>query len=138
MRHAAMHAALGFFIYGGSIVPAKLLVVEDNEIEREGLVTVLRRDGFEVIAAADAETGMDLAERESPDLILLDMMMGGNDGWDFLERRREGMLPKTPVIIVTGLVIAHDEWAIGLGADELVKKPVDHGELVQKIHQMIA
>jgi CheY-like chemotaxis protein len=118
-------------------VAKKLLVVEDNDVQREGLVAFLRGSGFDIVAAADADEGYRLAERHQPDLILLDMMMRENDGWDFLERRREGKLRDVPVLIVTGIEAASDEWAADLGANGLLKKPINVDEMVKTIHARI-
>jgi CheY-like chemotaxis protein len=131
-----MHVGLGFSFPGGP-VPKKLLVVEDNDVQREGLVAFLRASGFEILSASDADEAYGLAERHHPDLILLDMMMRETDGWDFLERRREGKLRDVPVLIVTGIEAASDEWAADLGANGLVKKPINVDEMVKTIHERI-
>jgi CheY-like chemotaxis protein len=115
-----------------------LLLVEDNEVEREGLVTLLRGNGFEVLAAADADEGMGLLDQQTPDLVLLDMMMRGTDGWRFLEQRRiDGQLQGVPIVIMTGLTVASEPWAKALGADGLLRKPIDLEKMLKTIQERL-
>ncbi|OAI42266.1 hypothetical protein AYO40_00030 [Planctomycetaceae bacterium SCGC AG-212-D15] len=111
-----------------------LLVVEDNLVEREGLATLLRREGYKVALAAGGIEGLDLLLKYKPDLILLDMLMQDGDGWRFLEqRRRYPECQNIPAILVTGLPVACEPWAETLGVVGLVKKPVDLDQLLEMV-----
>src|SRR5690242_3916673 len=104
-----------------------LLIVDDNEITREGMAAVLRRDGYRVSLAADgAQALAQLRIAPLPDLILLDMLMPSLDGWRFLEERRHDReLSAIPIVIVTALGVASADWAASLGAVGFVTKPVE-------------
>jgi CheY-like chemotaxis protein len=113
-----------------------LLLVEDNEIERLGLTNLLRNEGYTVTPVPNGQEALQSFQADKPDLILLDMLMGSIDGWHFLEeRRRDPQLREVPVLIVTGLTIASEQWAQSLGASGLVKKPIDLSEMLEKIQQ---
>jgi twitching motility two-component system response regulator PilH len=117
-----------------------LLLIEDSEAEREGVAALLRVCGFEVMSASSADEGIGLADQHTPDLILLDMMMrSGSDGWKFLERRRMyGKLQTVPIVIMTGLQVASEVWAKALGADGLLRKPVNVDEMLKTIRDHLA
>jgi CheY-like chemotaxis protein len=117
-----------------------LLVVEDNEICREGLATLLRREGYTVVTAPGGREALGrLRGGFSPDLILLDMLLPAGDGWDFLKcYRRDPSLAGPPVIILTALGIASPEWATSLGAAGLVKKPIETSLLLQEVRRCLA
>jgi CheY-like chemotaxis protein len=116
-----------------------LLVVEDDEIQREGLGIVLRNEGYTVIATGDSVEALEHMRKGAvPDLILLDMMIPApaHDGWYFIEKRKRiPHLAQIPVVIVTGLDIASDEWAVSLGASGLVKKPIAVDTLLSEIRR---
>src|SRR5437660_1240527 len=87
------------------VTPKTVLVIEDNDLEREGLAAVLRQAGYRVVAAASVDSA--LACESPPGLILLDMMLGDKDGWRFLQlRKKNPVLADVPVIITTGLGVA--------------------------------
>jgi two-component system response regulator MtrA len=114
-----------------------VLVIEDNTIAREGLVVVLRRHGFDAITATDGGAALDmLAGGASPDLILLDMLMPGTDGWRFLDRFRAGRHGPIPVIITTGTNLTR-EWADSHHCAGFLKKPYDAVDLVAEIRQAL-
>ena len=114
-----------------------ILIVEDNQIEREGLAVVLERAGYGVVSAANGREALQrLQGKPTPEVMLLDMMMSEVDGWQLLKLLRQyPALLAMPVIIVTGLGIASLEWARSLGAAGLVRKPVEvehlKGELIR-------
>lgn len=117
----------------------QLLVVEDNDVEREGLVRLLRDAGFEVREAATGDRALALLRARRPDLILLDMLLPDNkvDGWGFLNYIRQNLEWHTiPIIIVTGLAIASVEWSAAQGALDIVRKPVDADELLSKVGRL--
>jgi CheY-like chemotaxis protein len=114
-----------------------LLVVEDNEVVREGLAVVLRREGATVALAADGKEALAcLRSKPPPDLVLMDMMMPGVDGWAALaETKRDPVLATVPVLIVTGLGVANAEWAASLGAAGFLRKPVETDALLREVRR---
>jgi CheY-like chemotaxis protein len=114
-----------------------LLIVEDNEVVREGLAVVLRRAGYAVVPAANGHQALAaLRAGVRPDLILLDMLLPAVDGWHFLDRRRrEPALAALPVVIMTGLGVAGPEWADSLGAAGLLRKPVETEALLRGVRR---
>ena len=117
---------------------ARVLVVEDNEVAREGLAVVLGRAGYEVALAAGGQEALDLL-RAGPavDLILLDMLMPVLDGWRFLERlKREGPGPLPPLVITTGTNLTL-EWARDHGCQGFLKKPIDSEPLLAEVRRCL-
>src|SRR5690348_7654521 len=117
-----------------------ILVIEDNPIQREGVAVLLREHSYTVILAADADEGLSWVRSEPPpDLILLDMMMRhGKDGWYFLARRKQvPAAAAIPILIVTGIGNASDEWATALGACGLIRKPVEVEPLLTQISRCL-
>src|SRR5262245_48056262 len=110
----------------------KLLVVEDNDVAREGLAVVLRHEGFRVVPAANGEEALThLRAGPPPDLILLDMLMPVLDGWRLLDRlKREG--PQPPVVVVTGANLTR-EWATDHECRGFLRKPVETEELLREV-----
>jgi CheY-like chemotaxis protein len=110
-----------------------VLIIEDNELEREGLAAVLRQSGYEAVGAASVDSA--LACEAPPCLILLDMMLGDKDGWRFLQMRKtKPALAHVPVVITTGLGVASKEWAESLGAVGILRKPFDPEELLREVN----
>jgi CheY-like chemotaxis protein len=117
-----------------------ILVIEDNEIQREGMAFILRNAGYTIVTAKGGDEGLSLMRSgPKPNLILLDMLMpNGGDGWDFLQRRRhQPELVTVPVIITTGVGYASDEWAAALGACSLIRKPIDTDVLLSLIRKCL-
>jgi sigma-B regulation protein RsbU (phosphoserine phosphatase) len=114
-----------------------VLIVEDNEVERVGLATILRREGYAVATAADGASALTLLRAGTdPCLILLDMLLPGKDGWDFLtERKRDPELAAVPVIITTALGVASPEWAHSLGAAACFRKPFQVPALLDEVRR---
>jgi CheY-like chemotaxis protein len=115
-----------------------ILVAEDNAVERERLAVALRERGYTVLAAGDGAEALKLLQTvPAPGLILLDMMMPGCDGWQFLDRRQPSpALAAVPVVLVTGLAEADDEWA-ALGAVGLLRKPFDVDALLAEVRRWL-
>jgi two-component system cell cycle response regulator DivK len=117
----------------------KLLLVEDNEMNRDMLSRRLARRGYEVAVALDGEQGVAMAKSEAPALILMDMSLPGMDGWE--ATRQIKAMPEThaiPVIALTAHAMAGDrEKAIAAGCDEFDTKPVDLTRLLEKIEALL-
>jgi CheY-like chemotaxis protein len=115
-----------------------LLVVEDDNIVRQGLALLLRREGYDVIQAADGEEALALLGSGSdPDLILLDMLLPVLDGWHFLQQIDAEGAPAIPIIVVTSTVLTR-QWAEDHGCCGFVKKPIDPQALLGEIHRCLA
>jgi CheY-like chemotaxis protein len=113
-----------------------ILVVEDNDVAREGLAVVLRREGYAVALAADGRQALDyLDANPAPDLILLDMLMPVLDGWAFLGLLR-GRADRVPVVVTTGTVLSR-EWAADHGCAGFVKKPIEAGALLEEVRRCL-
>jgi twitching motility two-component system response regulator PilH len=118
-----------------------LLIVEDNDVTRVGLAAILRTQGYSTREVPSGHEAIELLRAEKPDLILLDMLLSGDgdDGWGLLSKiRRNPEWRSIPIIIVTGMSIACEEWAAALGARTVVRKPIDTDDLLLKIEQHCA
>jgi CheY-like chemotaxis protein len=122
-------------------VPVRtILIVDDNTIQREGLAVVLRQHGFSILSVSNGQEALDLIQQVIPDLILLDMLIPNNqgDGWWFLQRRRQTpTLASIPILITTALPIASQEWANSLGANGLIRKPIEVEPLLTAIRSCL-
>ena len=118
---------------------ARILLVEDNEMNRDMLSRRLVRRGYEVTIALDGEQGLALAAAEKPALILMDMSLPGIDGWEATRRLKAA--PETrsiPVIALTAHAMAGDrEKAMAAGCDDFDTKPVDLARLLDKIEALL-
>lgn len=118
-----------------------ILIVEDNEIQREGLAIVLRKAGYEVLPSEEAGDAIATLNRiVAPDLIILDMMMPtpATDGWRFMEERKKyPALAAIPVLIMTAMQAANQEWAEALGARGLLRKPADTEPLLAEVRRCL-
>jgi len=113
----------------------KILLVEDNEMNRDMVSRRLLKQGFEMILAVDGEQAIDLARSEAPDLILMDISLPGLDGWE--ATRLLKTMPETrsiPIIALTAHAMAGDrEKSLAAGCNDYDTKPIDFLRLVQKI-----
>ncbi|HXR86491.1 MAG TPA: response regulator [Stellaceae bacterium] len=118
---------------------AKILLVEDNELNRDMLSRRLERKGFQVVAAADGQQGIDLAMREDPDLILMDMDLPIIDGWEATRRVKAGANTRAiPVIALTAHAMVGDrDKALAAGCDDYDTKPIDFPRLLGKINTLL-
>lgn len=112
-----------------------ILLVEDNELNRDMLSRRLTRNGFRVIMAEDGRAGVDLATRERPDLILMDLSLPVMDGWEATRMLKNSAdTSAIPVIALTAHAMAGDEeQAFRSGCDDFDTKPVDFNRLLGKI-----
>lgn len=118
---------------------AKLLLVEDNEMNRDMLSRRLERNGYEVVSAVDGSEGLQLAREESPDLVLMDMSLPEKDGWAATrELKDDPELGSIPVIALTAHAMPGDrEKALDAGCDDYDTKPVELSRLLEKIERQL-
>ncbi|MGE4217851.1 MAG: response regulator [Alphaproteobacteria bacterium] len=114
----------------------RILVVEDNEMNRDLLVRRLQRKGFEVISAADGAEGIARASSDHPDVVLMDMSLPVMDGWEATKALKADERTRSiPVIALTAHAMADDrERALEAGCDEYDTKPIDFSRLMLKIN----
>ena len=117
----------------------KVLLVEDNEMNRDMLSRRLIRRGFEVIFAVDGKQGVDAARREKPDIILMDMSLPVMDGWEATRCvKADDATRNVPVIGLTAHAMSGDrEKAIEAGCDDYDTKPVELDRLIAKIERLL-
>ncbi len=117
----------------------KILVVEDNEMNRDMLSRRLERRGYQVIVSVDGDTGISMARSETPDLVLMDMSLPELEGWEATRRLKAA--PETqfiPVIALTAHAMSGDrEKALDAGCDDYDTKPVDFPRLISKIESLL-
>jgi CheY-like chemotaxis protein len=113
----------------------KILLVEDDEMNRDMLGRRLSRKGFEVIEAVDGEQALALAGARRPDLVLMDMSLPVLDGWEATRQlKASDDTGAIPVIALTAHAMAGDrEKAMGAGCDDFDTKPIDFKRLLSKI-----
>jgi len=118
---------------------AKILLVEDNEMNRDMLSRRLERRGYEVVIAVDGAEGVRMAEAEAPALILMDMSLPVLDGWEATRRLKAAPATRhVPVIALTAHAMSGDrEKAIEAGCDDFDTKPVDLPRLLAKIDALL-
>ena len=117
----------------------KILLVEDNEMNRDMLSRRLERKEFEVLIAIDGQAGINMAAAELPDLILMDLSLPVIDGWDATRRIKADPTTKMiPVIALTAHAMAGDEQkALEAGCDDYDTKPVNFKRLLGKIETLL-
>ncbi len=117
----------------------KILLVEDNEMNRDMLSRRLVRKGYDIVIAIDGQQALDMAAAESPDLILMDMSLPVIDGWETTRRVKANPDTKTiPIIALTAHAMVEDkDKAIEAGCDDFDTKPIDIQRLVGKIQALL-
>jgi CheY-like chemotaxis protein len=117
----------------------KILLVEDNEMNRDMLSRRLQRKGYEVLLAVDGEQGVQAARAEPPDLVLMDMSLPVLDGWEATRRlRAEEATRALPIIALTAHAMPGDEQkALAAGCDDYDTKPIDFPRLLGKIEALL-
>ena len=117
-----------------------ILIIEDDKFLRELIVQKLLREGYEISEALDGEEGIKKIKEEKPDLILLDLILPGIDGFEVLSKmREESRLSSIPVIVLSNLGQKEDvEKGMKLGAvDYLIKAHFTPGEIIEKIRKIL-
>jgi CheY-like chemotaxis protein len=117
----------------------KILLIEDNEMNRDMLSRRLERKGFQIVLAVDGQSGVELAQAESPDLILMDMSLPVLDGWEASRKlKADPRTRRVPIIALTAHVMAGDrERAIEAGCDDYDTKPIELPRLLGKIAALL-
>jgi CheY-like chemotaxis protein len=118
---------------------AKILLIEDNEMNRDMLSRRLERKGHSVSIAIDGAEGLDKARSDTPDLILMDMSLPVIDGWEVTRRlKADEATRRIPVIALTAHAMASDEQkALEAGCDDFDTKPIELPRLLDKIHALL-
>jgi CheY-like chemotaxis protein len=116
----------------------RVLIVEDVEFNRDLLVQLLEED-YELLTAMNGAAGIELAERECPDLILMDLSLPGIDGWEATRRiKANPALRHIPIIALTAHVMIGDEdKARAAGCDDYLSKPIDEDLLFEKLARFL-
>lgn len=117
----------------------KILLVEDNEMNRDMLSRRLERKGYQVVLALDGESGVEMARTEAPDLVLMDMSLPVLDGWEATRRlKANDATQHIPVIALTAHAMSSDrEKALEAGCDDYDTKPIELPRLLFKIEALL-
>ena len=118
---------------------AKILLVEDNEMNRDMLSRRLERRGYEVVLAVDGQQGVDLAQSTAPDLILMDMSLPVIDGWEATRQLKSmDRMKAVPIIALTAHAMSGDrEKALEAGCNDYDTKPIELPRLLGKIEALL-
>ena len=117
----------------------KILLIEDNELNRDMLSRRLERKNYEVVLAGDGESGIAQVQSENPDLILMDMSLPILDGWEATRRlKADDATRAIPIIALTAHAMSTDrDQALEAGCDDFDTKPVDFPRLLEKIEALL-
>ena len=118
----------------------KILLVEDNEMNRDMLSRRLKRRGYEVVIAVNGADGVEMASLETPDLILMDMSLPVMDGWEATKSIKAAPATESiPIIALTAHAMSGDrEKALAAGCDDYDTKPIELSRLLIKIQSLVA
>lgn len=117
---------------------SKILLIEDNEMNRDMLSRRLARKGFEVVVAANGEQGLQMAHDEAPDLILMDISLPGKDGYACTRELKSSDKKHIPIIALTAHAMVGDrEKTLDAGCDEYDTKPVELPRLLAKMRKLL-
>ncbi len=116
----------------------KILLVEDNELNRDMLTRRLKRKGFTILCAENGQEGIDVVKSETPDIILMDLSLPVVDGWTAAERLKADTTTQSiPIIALTAYAMKGDrETALEAGCDDYDTKPIDFERLLDKINTL--
>ena len=118
----------------------KILLVEDNEMNRDMLSRRLQRKGYQVVLALDGQSGVEMTYAQAPDLVLMDMSLPVLDGWEATRRlKTDAAVRHIPVIALTAHAMSSDrEKALEAGCDDYDTKPVELPRLLAKIEALLS
>lgn len=118
----------------------RILLIEDNELNRDMLSRRLEKKGFDILVACDARHGMEIARTQSPDLILMDMRLPDIDGWAATRQlKSDDATRRIPVVALTAHAMERDrKSALEAGCDDFDTKPVEMERLLEKIHALLS
>jgi len=118
----------------------RILIVDDNEMNRDVLSRRLVRRGYDVLLASEGQQGLDVARAERPDLILLDLGLPEIDGWECARRlKADDSTRRIPVVALTAHAMVGDrEKAIDAGCDDFDTKPIDFERLIERMEALLA
>jgi two-component system cell cycle response regulator DivK len=118
----------------------KILLVEDNEMNRDMLSRRLQRKGYQVVLALDGQSGVEMTYTQAPDLVLMDMSLPVLDGWEATRRlKTDAAVRHIPVIALTAHAMSSDrEKALEAGCDDYDTKPVELPRLLAKIEALLS
>lgn len=119
--------------------PIRVLVIEDNEDNLALMRLLLERAQYEVLLSTDGATGLEIARKEQPDILLLDLAMPEMDGWEVAAAMKSDMVTKDiPIIAVTAHALPKDrERAFEAGCDAFIVKPFSVAKLIGEIEQLL-
>ena len=119
---------------------AKILLVEDNEMNRDMLSRRLQSRGYQVVLAVDGQSGVEMAQNQAPDLVLMDMSLPVLDGWEATRRLKADAPTKhIPIIALTAHAMSGDrEKALDAGCDDYDTKPIELPRLLGKIEALLS
>ncbi|HVH83101.1 MAG TPA: response regulator [Steroidobacteraceae bacterium] len=117
----------------------KILLIEDNELNRDMLTRRMQKRGYQIVTAADGEAGVAMAQNEAPALILMDVSLPGIDGWEATRRIRAAPATRhIPIIALTAYATPGDrETSLAAGCDDFDTKPIDLPRLLGKIENLL-
>ena len=118
----------------------KILLVEDNEMNRDMLSRRLQRKGYQIMLALDGQSGVESAKTEAPDLVLMDMSLPVLDGWEATRRlKADAVTQRIPIIALTAHAMSSDrDKALEAGCDDYDTKPVELPRLLGKIEALLS
>ncbi len=117
----------------------RILIVDDDREIVESLRIPLESNGYEVLVARDGNQGLSMAEREDPDLVILDMMMPKRSGFLVLEKlRRSRRVPMRVIMITANEGSRHKAYAEMLGVDDYIRKPFGMDRLIESVNRLLA
>jgi len=118
---------------------SKILVVEDSPMIQEILVERLRFRNYEVVVAQDGQEGVEMAQREQPDLILMDISLPVMDGWEATEHiRKIESIKNVPIIALTAHALVEDRnRSLAIGCNDFETKPINFSQLIVKINALL-
>ncbi len=119
---------------------SRILLVEDNEMNRDMLSRRLTRRGFEAVIAVDGQEDVEMTQQENPDIVLMDMSLPVLDGWEATRRLKAAEETKhIPIIALTAHAMSGDrEKTLEAGCDDYDTKPIDFPRLLEKINALLA